>query len=348
MKRLSFILNVLLLLLLPMATGCSGREAEVPEPAHAMYYWRSELLLTSHEREVLRRQEVGKLYLHLFDVVRRAGQMQPNATITITDTLPQEVRVIPVVFLAHDLLQDTTGLAQLPRLLARRVKQIMLQNGMPAPDELQIDFDWTKRNQERYFSLLRDLREALANEGIGRLSTTIRLHQLALKEPPVDYGALMVYNTGNYADPKERCSILTPQHLKPYMRYLPKYPLPLCAALPLFSWDLLFHRGQFECIVRGIDLQDTARFETTDGLHYRSLSLQAIPPSGVTMNGKGRILPGDVIRHEWVPAATLDSVRQMLDEVRPSLCRQTILYHLDENQMNNYSYEELHALYTGH
>jgi len=347
MRKLSNLLHAALLLAVLLVTACHRPEAEVPEAGPAIYYWRTDLTLTDCERDFLRTNEVRKVYLHLFDVVRRQGQLQPDATTTFTDTLPTDVKVIPVVFLAPDVMQDSAGIASLPLLIAQRVVQMMEQNGLAKPDELQLDFDWTKRNQSRYFALLGALRQELRRLGIPRLSTTIRLHQLAMEAPPVDYGSLMVYNVGNYAKYDERCSILTPQLVEPYLRYLPKYRLPLCAALPIYSWDLLYHRQQFECIVRGIDLSDTASFIPLDAVRYRSIAYQPIPPNGVTMRGDGRILPGDVIRHEQVSAASLDSVRQMLHQARPSLCSQVILYHLDETQIKQYSNDELQALYRG-
>ena len=70
-----------------------------------------------------------------------------------------------------------------------------------------------------------------------KLSTTIRLHQLSMPAPPVDYGVLMVYNTGDPQNFAERNPILDIRDVQPYMRYLPDYPLPLAAAYPVYSWQ---------------------------------------------------------------------------------------------------------------
>ncbi len=329
------------------AIACTPRGCEVPDPANAVYYWRQELKLTDGERAFLGRQQVGKVYLHLFDVVRRNGELVPSTTLQFSDTFPSGIQVIPTVFLAVNVMNDTTGLAALPRLIARRVGQMMEQNGLARPHELQIDFDWTRRNQDRYFAFLRQLRQAFAEEGGTTLSATIRLHQLGMEAPPVDYGALMVYNVGRLTDFDETCSILTEAHVEPYLRYLPRYSLPLCAALPAYSWNLLFHDKRFNCILHGVDIGDTARFRPIDASHYLAVSYQAIPPGGVAMHGEGRIFPGDVVRHESVPADVLRGVRRTLARLRPRMCRQVILYHLDENQLKQYSNEELQAIYTG-
>lgn len=332
-------------LFLLVACGCPN--SGVPNPTPSVYYWKSDFHLSMAEKQFLHDHRIGKLYLHLFDVVREGTTLHPSSTVRFTDSLPADIQVIPVVFLNFDILNDTTGTAELPQLLARRVRRMMELNGGCLPQELQVDFDWTARNETLYFQLLAQLRDALQKEGIPRLSATIRLHQLARPIPPVDYGALMVYNVGNYANPRERCSILTPQLVRPYLPYLSSYRLPLCSALPVYQWNLLYHRDHFECILRGVNLLDTTKFERIDDIHYRSLSYQAIPIGTISMQGDGRILPGDVVRHERVSAAMLDSVRLMLNEVSPACCQQVILYHLDEQQLSSYTYEELESIYMG-
>lgn len=333
-------------------TGCGTTDDGVPQPANAVYHWKQELDLNPHERDWMQRHDVQKMYLHLFDVVRQSGQLQPSTTLSVTSLPPAGVRVVPVVFLAHDIMRDTTGITALPRLLARRVRAIMEQNELGPLDELQIDFDWTRSNQARFFALLTDLGRILdATEGRHvTLSATIRLHQLSLKVPPVDYGALMVYNLGDLRSFETECSILSMDLLKPYLRYLRGYELPLTVALPVYNWDILFHDHQFRCVLRGVDLTDTTAFEPLplEPSRIRARRYQPIPPSGVAMRGDGRIFPGDIIRHEQVPADVLKAVRKALAKERASACRQIILYHIDENQLNEYSDEDIETIYTGH
>lgn len=332
--------------------GCGG--GAVPDPAPSVYYWRQELRLAPGERQWMERHGIAKLYVHLFDVVRHGQDgPQPDATLTVIDRPPHDVRVIPVVFLTHTLMADTTGLAALPRLVARRVSQMMARNDLGPLTELQIDFDWTRTNQDRYFAFLAALRQALLDlrlpTGPVRLSATIRLHQLGMAPPPVDYGALMAYNVGRLQDHDEPCSILRPELVKPYLHHITDYPLPLCSALPVYGWDILFHRGEFRAILRGIDVTDTTRFAplpTTDGsVRYRATAYQAIPLTGVSTYAGGRIFPGDEVRHEWVTPATLHAVRGMIQRLRPDACRQVILYHLDQNQLTRYNDEDIQTLF---
>lgn len=350
-RIISWVKGILLTGMFLILTCCQRPEAEIPEPANAIYYWRSELRLSDGEQDFLRRHKVSKVYLHLFDVVRRGEQLQPNATLIVNEPMPQGVRIIPIVFLAPNVLSDTTGIAKLPGLLVKRIEAMMGQNELGPFTELQIDFDWTKRNQERYFELLRQIRAILDQQDKTKdivLSSTIRLHQLGMEAPPVDYGTLMVYNLGRIQDPHEKNSILSEELLRPYLRYLKSYSLPLCTALPVYGWDLLFHDNEFQCILRNVDLQDTTRFEPIDATHYRATRYQPIPPNGVSMNADGRIFPGDIVRKEDIPYDVLLHVKQILCEQRPSCCQQIILYHLDEKQIKQYTDEELQTIYSGH
>lgn len=353
-KDIGLITHVLLLLSIFLCSGCSQPEQTIPNPQNAIYYWRQELRLNEYEKSFLKTQHIGKVYLHLFDVIRNQSQLRPNATLDVSEPLSAGVEVIPVVFLAPNLLADTTGIAQLPQLLARRVDAMMKQNELGPLTEVQIDFDWTQRNQARYFELLTQIRHELdllpaSQQGHAiRLSTTIRLHQLGMEAPPVDYGSLMVYNLGRIQDYTEPNSILNEQVLHDYLRYLRSYSLPLCTALPVYSWDLLFHEQEFQCILRHADLSDTTRYQAIDDSHYRATSYQIIPPNGVSLRTDGRIYPGDLIRHEYVSYQVLRNVRQTIAERRPSACQQIILYHLDEKQLKQYTDEELQTIYSGH
>lgn len=338
--------TILIYILLCALSACHIAQPEVPEAANAIYYWRSELTLNEEEQAFLKGHDITKVYLHLFDVVRKNGHLQPQTTLVVTDTFPQGTDIIPIVFMTPDVFKDTTDVSQLPHLIAQRVRQMMEQNGMESPKELQIDFDWTKRNAKTYFQFLERLRTAIQQEGMQRLSATIRLHQLSMIAPPVDYGALMVYNVGNLQDPDEECSILTTEAVRPYLKHLADYPLPLCAALPVYSWNILFHDHQFRCILRGIDLSDTTSFIQLDDSHYQALRYQIIPPNAVTNYSDGRVYPSDIVRHEFVPAETLQEVHTLLHKHRPGITGQTILYHLDNNQLKAYRYEDIQKLYS--
>ena len=105
-------------------------------------------------------------------------------------------------------------------------------NDIKGVQEIQIDCDYTSKSRKVYYQFLKEVKATWKQ----RLSTTIRLHQLSMEEPPVDYGALMLYNTGDPRKWTERNPILDARDVYPYVKRLDDYPLPLAAAYPVFSW----------------------------------------------------------------------------------------------------------------
>ncbi|MGG2305049.1 hypothetical protein ACE4Z6_26875, partial [Salmonella enterica] len=91
----------------------------------------------------------------------------------------------------------------------------------------QIDCDWTLGTKEKYFSLLKRIKERMALP----LSCTIRLHQVKYQAktgvPPVDRGMLMYYNMGHVEGATETNSIYDPANADKYVSYVKDYPLPL-------------------------------------------------------------------------------------------------------------------------
>ena len=232
-----------------LTVGCSQQKQESLPEGNAVYYWRTDLRLDSMERAFLKTYHINKVYCRYFDVVMdENGEPMPNATITFSDTLPAGVEMIPTVYITIDCLQKShKGLAE---KLVKRIRQMNETNDISGVREIQIDHDYTARNMKVYYDFLREVREAWKSLGGTRvLSTTIRLHQLSMEAPPVDYGALMIYNTGDPQKFMERNPILDQRDVAPYLRYLDDYPLPLAAAYPVFSWLR---------IISGVEIEHTA------------------------------------------------------------------------------------------
>ena len=234
MRRITAILTSVLTVTL-FLTGCQKGDKRLdnvlPE-GNAVYYWRTDLRLDSTERAFLSIYNISKVYCRYFDVVMNdeAEGPMPNATITFSDTLPAGVEIVPTVYITIDCLQKPhEGLAD---KLVKRIRQMNETNDISGVREIQIDHDYTARNMKLYYQFLNEVKQAWG----GTLSTTIRLHQLSMEAPPVDYGALMIYNTGDPQKWTERNPILDHRDVAPYLRYLDDYPLPLTAAYPVFSW----------------------------------------------------------------------------------------------------------------
>ena len=223
-----------------MHVGCT-QPIELPEE-NAVYYWRTDLRLDSTERAFLATYNIKKVYCRYFDVVindTATGPM-PNATIHFNDTLPDGIELIPTVYITENCMhQPHKGLAQ---KLVQRIKQMNETNDIKNIHEIQIDCDYTERSRQTYYEFLKEVRAAWLepnnpdNTSTHILSTTIRLHQLAMEAPPADYGVLMLYNTGDPRKWTERNPILDIRDVSPYLKRLDDYPLPLAAAYPVYSW----------------------------------------------------------------------------------------------------------------
>ena len=232
MKHLFCICMMLCLLV----TGC--RQQEMMEEENAVYYWRTEWQLDSTELAFLKQYHIQKVYCRYFDVVMNDSVPVPNATMTFDDQVPEGMEIIPTIYITEDCMhQRHEGLAH---KLVSRVLKMNETNDVKNVKELQIDCDYTSRSLRTYYDFLSEVRKEAATRGL-RLSTTVRLHQLSMPEPPVDYGVLMIYNTGDPRNFMERNPILDFRDVQPYLRSLDDYPLPLAAAYPVYLWQRTIH-----------------------------------------------------------------------------------------------------------
>ena len=336
------------LALLPLLSlfACSHNDKEENAPkGNAVYYWRTAFQLSDKEREFLKENEVKAIYVKFFDIVARGKNIRPEATLLFLEKFPEDIEIIPTVFIDSKAFDTTTMPENMAEMIVARVDSMMVKNGYDVSSEIQIDFDWTLTNRDQYFKLLGNISEKLHDQ-FRILSTTIRLHQLNQPPPPADYGALMVYNTGNFSSPKEHNSILSMSAVEPYLNKLGGYELPLVTALPIYSWNLIFHDDKFVVIARGVNPYDSTWFNPIKDNIYRARKYGALP-SYTRQGGAGtRVMPGDILRHEEADYTLLDSVASAIEKARPRALDRVILYHLDDQSIIKYSKDEIHKIYN--
>lgn len=338
MHRLPGIYILALTLTALMLAAC-GRTTDrtVDDPKTSVYYWRTTLRLDSAERQFIARHHVERIYMRFFDVVPRDGRPMPNATIKVLDSVPEGVEVVPTVFITENCI--ALGIDSVAQLLVSRVVQIAETNDLPEPRELQIDCDWTARSQKAYFAFLQTVRDILHQRGM-RLSATIRLHQLNMDPPPVDYGVLMVYNTGNVRNANRHNPILDIRDVQPYVKYASRYDLPLCAAYPVFSWPLLYRGSEFKGVLRGESMNDTSLYRNLgDGKYLvrRTLDLPAFNDDGSETTW---VTVGDTVVVYRPTAREIFAVMETLERQRPGINKQTVIYSLDTKNINNYNTDD--------
>ena len=223
------------------------KQGELLDEGNAVYYWRTDFRLDSTEKAFLQQYHINKVYCRYFDVVinDEAEGPMPNATITFSDSLPEGIELIPTIYITENCMHKRhPGLAE---KIVKRILQMNETNDIKNVREIQIDCDYTAKSRKNYYEFLNEI-----HSQFSQLSTTIRLHQLSMEAPPVDYGVLMIYNTGDPRKFEERNPILDIRDVQPYLKFLNDYPLPLAAAYPVYSWLR---------IINGVHIEHTVEAE---------------------------------------------------------------------------------------
>jgi hypothetical protein len=239
--------------------GSGAEQARGPAPRRAFYYWRTTLSIGEAEQKALTELSIDRVYVRMFDVVWQDGAARLVGKLERAAGSAGELRLawVPVVFVREEVLRQLSEeqRAQLAAELWREVAAIA--SGFPrAPEELQLDCDWTDRSQQAFFALAREVKR---QSGL-RLSATIRLHQVKYRErtgvPPVERGMLMFYNMGEISAAAGARSIYDAATAERYLARLAEYPLPLDVALPIWSWTLHARDGRVIDVLQSTDPEE--------------------------------------------------------------------------------------------
>jgi hypothetical protein len=227
-----------------VAVGACTRPTPAPgvpaSPHRAFYYWRTSLRLSAPELSALQRLRADRLFVRFFDVEGPSGAAHIVAPVDMAGPVPAGIEVVPVVFLRAEVFRDAppAAAAALADVVWSAVDGLARRAAIH-PRELQLDCDWTDTTRPAYFALLERLKVLAAGAG-ATTSATIRLHQIKYRErtgvPPVARGMLMFYNMGELDAGAGASSIFDAGRASRYLGRISEYPLPLDAALPLFSW----------------------------------------------------------------------------------------------------------------
>ena len=336
-------------ILLMIVASCSGTQPpQVHKELNSVYYWKTVFHLDSADIAFIKKHDIERIYLRLFDVSEDTyahaldERTVPNASVRIDwpdnylleDSLSDK-EFVPVVYVTLNALKAMKGYeGVLARNIVTRVRNMCEYNGIPNVSELQLDCDWTKSTEKSYFALCDSVKLGIADLQLPwRLSSTIRLHQLSSDVPPVDNGVLMVYNTGSFNDPDASNSIIDAKDIEPYLKHLPKYPLHLDVAYPTYSWQLLFRKRQFIGLLNGLNLTDTTQFSFRGGNVF-------VAKRDIPYNDR-LILKGDMVRQETSEFEDISNVKRMIDRKLSNREHSNILYHLDSKNLSKYSGDEI-------
>lgn len=326
-----------------LLTGCERLERRAP--SRAFYYWRTTFELMPSERHALVELHVDKLYARAFDVAPGAGDTPTFLGVlrpAPAQAFPPDLQLVPVVYLKNQVFVSAKPGAE--RALAESVwneaKKVGKALGAPAFNELQVDCDWTDSTRARFFDFVRALRHVSAPG--TRLSATIRLHQVKFRErtgvPPVDSGMLMFYNMGRFSgDPLER-SIFDAEAAGHYLARLDDYPLPLDAALPIWSWTLQLREQQVVGLLQSTDPGELPAldFVTPQPSH-------GFEVTRTTFLHGSLLRQGDVLKGETLNASDLQTAADLLAKhLAPASDRRTVaLFDLSERNLSRHGLRTL-------
>jgi hypothetical protein len=281
--------------------SCSASPPEAPQaPAtqRAFYYWRTVFRLSPLEAESLVRLKIHRIYLRVFDIewdrATSTARLVGKVALGEGQRVPAGIEIVPVVFLREEVFRHLpeTGYAELAAVVWREVQDRAVALAF-APDELQLDCDWTDRTQGAFFSMLRELRRlavpsAAAPQRIA-LSATIRLHQIKYRErtgvPPVDRGMLMFYSMGTFTADDSSRAIFDAGAASRYLARVREYPLALDLALPIWSWTLHLRDDRVIDVLQSTDPDELVevaflrrtgqdRYMVTDSAFFRGVLLR--------------------------------------------------------------------------
>ena len=314
---------------------------------HAFYYWKTTFTLSEFEKQSLSHFEVNKLYVRLFDVDwdPSLGDIIPVAEISFADTLPNNIEIVPTVYLTNRSLGNVASqtIHDAARKIIQQVEGICKKNNISF-SEVQLDCDWTEGTREKYFTLLNNLKDYL-HQRHKTISATIRLHQVKYYErtgvPPVDRGMLMYYNMGKLDAKQLRNSIYNKQDADLYINAIGTYKLPLDIALPVFSMIIQIREQQIIELINKSYLRDIM----TDGRFKKYSDETYIVQESFFLHGS-YFMKNDILKIENVPATNLLEAAQSLSKHLPDEKRTVALFDLDSLNLRNYNEKDIQQVFS--
>jgi hypothetical protein len=351
-----FFLNWMLLLSFSFLMSCNQR-GEPRQIERSFYYWKSNLHLSTLEKNTLDTLGVKTLYIKFFDIDWNAQQQKalPIAKLTTNENSLTDVRetkyiktlkftVIPTVFITNEtfLNIDTTSITALVNNTYNLITNTIALYAFDNIGGIQFDCDWTEKTKEKYFAFLSAYKKIYANSNM-EISATIRLHQIKFLGktgvPPVHKGLLMCYNMGNLKNPATINSIIEVDELKKYIGNLSAYSLPLDLAFPLFEWNVLFKNNIYSGILRDFDItQLHTSFATKKNNNYTIIK--------DTVVQSYTLAKGDIIRNEKSNYKTIIAAADAINTKVKNTQLRVSLYHLDSVILTKYTTHELETIYN--
>lgn len=312
--------------------------------SNGIYYWKTRFCLDDYELDFLKKHEISRIYVKMFDVALQNDSPDtlsviPIATTRFESPIPDGIEIVPTVYITYEALSHLKGkdreyIESYAQRILTRVDAMISYNEIQKVREVQFDCDWTSNTSYAYRCIC-DYAKRNLNKNGRKFSITLRLHQMGLENyrfPSADRGVLMLYNTGSFKNPNSTNSILSYNDAEPYIRRH-EVPFPVDYAYPTYSWSLLFRNNEFKCIVSDIDLREPSLFQKSD---YNRFVVQKD-----TVIGNLLLRKGDIVRHETSEFKEIERVKSDLSRRHDMKHSRQIIYHLDSANLSNYTDHEI-------
>lgn len=344
MKKIFLFLSLLFLIF-------SCQDNKVEEVENAFYYWKSNDSPSSSDKEkdILANQNIKKIYVKFFEVDYNdaMGNYPVSKTSFAMNSYCDEKKkisyeIIPTVYIKNIVFQkskekDLDQLADNVNFLINKYTNERLDSLKIS--EIQIDCDWTASTKDNYFYFLKKLKPLSKKE----ISVTLRLYPYKYPDkmgvPPADKATLMCYNLINPLADQSKNSILDLKELKSYLNVRKKYPLHLDIALPVYSWMQVYQNNKFTNVL--YDVKDIKP-------HLKEIKpLWYEVQKDTVINYETYLRVGDRIKYEEITADKINKAIAMIKKnIKLDKKITVTLFHLDEQQLNNYSDEEIGHFYS--
>ena len=329
--------------------ACSEKENKVENIEKAFYYWKSNSSFDNESSRQVNKLGVKKIYFKFFEVDYNEAMgnfpYDKNSPKEYTLQELDSVTIVPTIFIKNEIFQYNTE-KSLDRLADNIVflidKYHKGYDDKPIFEysEIQIDCDWTKSTKDKYFYLLKKIKE-LSNKKIG---CTLRLYPYKypaiMGVPPVDKAMLMCYNLIKPLSDKDKNSILDLEELKSYLNKRRSYPVHLDIALPVFYWTQWYHNNHFSGLT-DINSTEIAGFTKQTKPMWHEVT------KDTTYEYNTYFKKGDQIKCEEVTAAAINEAISIIKKNVELDENTTIsLFHLDDSTFKKYNNEEILSFYN--
>ncbi|MGO4771547.1 hypothetical protein ACEN2I_07770 [Flavobacterium sp. W22_SRS_FK3] len=304
---------------------------EKTKPIVSFYYWKTIFKLSNTEKEILRENNIRKIYIRYFDIDLHPKDTNPIPLTPIHfKEKMNDFDVVPVVYIKNKvMLKQNLDIEDLAQKTVKLINEINTKNKIDSK-EIQIDCDWTLSSRDNYLQFIA-LFKKLSQK---KISATIRLHQIKYfkktKIPNVDSGVLMYYNMGTIAVDSLN-SIYDKKIAERYLKSLKKYPLHLDFALPIYSWAVHIRNQKVIGLRSKLSISELKKDENFEKVN--SVFFKVKKP-----NYKNGVYyeENDLLKTEAISSEDLIEMAENLNKNCVQKPNEIIFYDLDEFNIENY------------